>query len=399
MTPTVARNRILLILDTTHGQIGGTEQNTLRFAQALKTRGYAPIVVEVGKAILAKSEDSNGLEFLNIPTTDFDDVRLPVWKNLFAQTQPHIVIRSKTWAGCVNWRLDIVAAKSNATYLSWEHHPAVDPAIGYSAANTYSLTTNRTLKTRIKTYFRTQLHMRSVEKTVAVSHAVSTPLMQYYPVPSNKVDVIYPGVDFSYFTHIGSARKELRTAWGIPESAIVIGSLGRLVAHKGNDFTLKVMAELLRKDPSLNIWCVIAGKGGDLQRLQSLADELGITERVCFPGWQESAPKAWSAIDLFLMPSADEGLGMTLIEAAACGCLPLGAAIGGMKEILRDPLNDYALPAQDLEAWVTMASTLIEETSGQRLARQQLIYSDLHKRFEATQQWNLMVNWVSAHAH
>ena len=383
----MTHHRILLILETIHGQIGGTEQNTLRFAQALLARGHQPIVVEVGSKILSKSDDAKGLELFNVPANKFEEITIGVWHNLIQETQPQIIIRSKTWVGSVNWKLDLVAYLADAQYLGWEHHPATKP-----------VNDNVKIKTQIKRFIRKWLHARAVKRSVAVSNAVRDPLIEFFPVPPSKIDLIYPGVDFTLFEHIDSARVELRAVWSIPQSAFVIGSLGRLVAHKGNDFTLRVMAELLRRSPELDVWCVLAGRGPDLARLQKLAEEFGIAERVRFPGWQESAPKAWSALDLFLMPSSDEGLGMTLIEAAACGCLPLGAAVGGMKEILSGPLKTYSLPPLDTDAWVTMVAGLIAQTPLQRKQEHEAVYKDLRSRFDASDQWNLMVDWVEAQA-
>ncbi|RYY03001.1 MAG: glycosyltransferase [Gammaproteobacteria bacterium] len=381
----MTHHRILLILETIHGQIGGTEQNTLRFAQALLERGHHPTIVEVGSKILSKSDDARGLELFNVPATKFEDVTIKEWRNLIKETRPQIIIRSKTWVGCVNWKLDLVAYLADAQYLGWEHHPANEP-----------VNDNVKIKTQIKRFIRKWLHARAVKRSVAVSNAVRDPLIEFFPVPASKIDLIYPGVDFAIFKHTGRAREELRAVWGIPQSAFVIGSLGRLVAHKGNDFTLRVMAELLKKNPELDVWCVLAGRGPDLARLQKLAEEFGIIERVCFPGWQESAPKAWNALDLFLMPSSDEGLGMTLIEAAACGCMPLGAAVGGMKEILSGPLITYSLPPVDTDAWATAVARVISLTSLQRKQEHEIVYDDLRRRFDASIQWNLMVDWVEA---
>lgn len=386
---------ILLILDTHHGQIGGTEQNTLRFAQTLRQRGYNPIVVEVGQAILAKTIDSSGLNLINIPINGFSDISLQTWKKLLQEHKPSAVVRSKTWVGCLNSKLDAAMLTSGITYLSWEHHPSLaEQAIKLEASR--NPLHPKALKLRIKRALRLQLHMRGAKRTVAVSNAVRNPLIEFYPAPAHKVDLIYPGVDFTFFKHNDSARKQLRKEWGVPETAFVIGSLGRLAPHKGNDFTLKIMAEMLRQNPDVDIWCVIAGKGPDLSRLEGIAKTLGINERVKFAGWQENAANAWSAIDVFLMPSSDEGLGMTLIEAAASGCIPIAARVGGMQEILCGQLDKYLCSPNDIDEWVKITSSLISPS--ERLKQQQIIYQEVRKRFDANTQWNLMVDWLENHA-
>lgn len=384
------RKCVLLVLDTSHGQMGGTEQNTLHFAQALAGRGYESILLEVGQAILHKSPASLGLTLLNIPTEHFSDIGMSQWRDIIKKTQPIVVMRSKTWIGCINWRLDLVVSISKIPYLSWEHHPAALVRKGLS---------DKALRNplQLKRYIRNQLHLKAVRHSVAVSNAVKDPLVQGFSVPESKVDVIYPGVDFDRFSYDDSARKEIRADWNIPETAFVIGSIGRLVAHKGNDFTLNIMAALRKQDQNTDVWCVIAGKGPDLARLQTLADTLGISDRVRFPGWQKSASRSFSALDVFLMPSADEGLGMTLIEAVACGCLPVGAAIGGMTEILCGPLKRYSLPPADICVWVQAISELLVLPPPERTDLHQQAYSHLRRRFDAKTQWQLMVDWQETH--
>ena len=392
MSNPITNKCILLIVDTTHGQIGGTEQNTLRFAQSLLKRGYAPIMIEVGLPLLAKSTDSTGLQLIHISANSFGDVGWKTWRKLLDNLQPGVVVRSKTWVGCINSKLDAAMAVSKITYLSWEHHPSLpNHAIRLKNEKLHAFHP-RNIKRQLKRTVRLQLHMKSAKQTVAVSRAVREPLIEHYPVSAKKVGIIYPGVDFDFFQHSSEARKQLRQQWNIPQSAFVIGSLGRLAPHKGNDFTLEIMAKLLEQNSELNIWCVIAGNGDDLLRLQELAEKLNIAERVRFPGWQEDAPKAWSTIDVFLMPSSDEGLGMTLIEATASGCIPIAAKVGGMQEILCGQLDKSLCRPNDIEDWVKLTSSLI--CPSERSKQHQVIYQNLRKRFDAGTQWNRMVDWV-----
>lgn len=392
MSNPITNKCILLVVDATHGQIGGTEQNTLRFAQALLKRGYLPIVIEVGLPLLAKSADSTGLQIITIAGDGFSGIGWKAWRTLLANLQPAVVIRSKTWVGCINSKLDAVMAASNIIYLSWEHHPSLPKnAIRLNNEELHAFHPTN-IKMQLKGAARLQLHMRSAKRTVAVSRAVREPLIAHYPVSAKKVGIIYPGIDFDFFQHSSEARKQLRQQWDIPEAAFVIGSLGRLAPHKGNDFMLEIMAKIVESNSELDIWCVIAGSGDDLNRLQALAEKLNITERVRFPGWQEDAPKAWSTIDVFLMPSSDEGLGITLIEAAASGCIPVAAKAGGMQEILCGQLDQYLCLPNDIDAWIKLISGLISPDA--RSKQHHVIYQDLRKRFDAATQWNCMVDWV-----
>lgn len=378
-------NRLIaIIMDTTSGLIGGTEQNTLSFAQCLRKRGYQPLLVEVGKPVLEASSLAHDMSVICISCPHFGHLPKATWRDFLKKYRPQLIIRSKNWSGSTNLHMDFLVTLAQVPYLSWEHHTAFDPRPYWK----------KTLKAQVRARLLSWFHMRSVKRTLAVSHAVRDPLVAFFPVSPTSVDVIYPGVDFNYFAHKSIARKNLRADWGVPDSAFVIGSLGRLVAHKGNDFTLQLAADLMHKIPNLNLWCVIAGKGPDLERLENLAAELGIKERVCFPGWQESAPNTWSALDLFIMPSADEGLGMTLIEAIACGCLSVGATTGGMKEILTGTLTEYGLASLDKNLWCEKILSIAQATPQERSIKQTAAYDDVKRRFSADTQWNAMVDWM-----
>lgn len=383
---------ILLVLSTDHGQLGGTERNTVLLAQALGKQGFEPVIVQVGLPILAEYIDATGPTLRHVPARSFSDVSLQEWNALLEEYRPSIVIRSKCWVGCINWRLDIAVRRFGAVYLGWEHHLAVDPHYDVTGV------AKHTFASRLRYALRIGLHARAVRRSVAVSTAVRDPLVRYYRFRSDRVDIIYPGVDFREFTFDPIARQELRNAWDIPQAGYVIGSLGRLVPHKGNDILLRLFAAIWRRNPTYDLWCAIAGRGPDLPRLQALASELGIGHRVRFPGWQLSAPRAWSAIDLFIMPSLEEGLGVTLIESIACGCLALSSALGGMQEVLFDSLEEYALPPGDHEAWLTAVQRVLAMSTQQRALRQQEAYRAVYKRFNADSQWTAMVDWVRLHS-
>lgn len=383
---------ILLILSTDHGQLGGTERDTVRLAQELGRQGFQPIIVEVGLPILDEFIDTPGPTLRYLPAKRFSDVSQREWKALLKEYRPSIVIRSKCWVGCINWRLDIAVRRFGAVYLGWEQHLADDPHFAVTRA------TKPTLASRLRYALRMRLHARAVRRSVAISTAVRDPLVRFYPFRSDRVDVIYPGVDFQEFTFDPIARQEMRRAWHIPQDSYVIGSLGRLVPHKGNDVLLRLFAAIRQRNPTRDLWCVIAGRGPDLPRLQAMASELGIDERVRFPGWQESAPRAWSAIDLFIMPSLEEGLGLALIEAIACGCLAFSAALGGMREVLFGPLEEYALPPGDDEAWLAAVESVLAMSTQERALRQQEAYRAVYNRFNADSQWTAMVDWVRLHS-
>ncbi|OAN16813.1 glycosyltransferase [Photobacterium jeanii] len=139
--------------------------------------------------------------------------------------------------------------------------------------------------------------------------------------------VILNGIDTEYFSP-GSrllARQDLQ----LPLDKILIGCAGRLVHEKGIDNALHALASL----PN-NHHLVIAGQGDKLDELQSLAQHLQLEHRVHWLGYCDQMRLFYRALDLFTMPSRQEGLPLALLEAQACGKSVVATQIGGIPDLL-----------------------------------------------------------------
>lgn len=377
---------VMMVLATGHGQVGGTERNALELAKVLGGRGVKVVVLEVGRRLLAPHGAETGATFGFVAADSFGDVTTEEWQQQFARYAPDIILRTKGWFGSQNRALDLVALLHKAEYLSWEHHPS-----------THEWATRRVgLLNTLKATVRELLHRHAVRQTLAISRAVREPLLRLQGFSPTRVDMIYPGVDFTTFVHSDEARLALRAAWGVPSDAFVVGYLGRLVPHKRVDVVLNAFAGLIVRRPDTPLWCVVAGTGPAQDDLTRLADRLGINARVRFVGRQERAPHALSTIDLFLMPSTDEGLGLTLIEAAGSSCLVIASNDGGMQEVMDGDLLEYQVaPDGGVSAWVQACDRLLAN-SPEHLERLRVEFREhLLRKFDACRQWNATADWVA----
>ena len=120
---------------------------------------------------------------------------------------------------------------------------------------------------------------------------------------------------------------------------------GRLVHQKGFDVLLRAFASSAFRG---SYRLVIAGEGPDLGALQALATELGIAERVLFPGFQKN-PWAWMRqCDLYLLSSRWEGCPNALAEALACGAPVLATDCRfGPPELIRHARDGWLVPPED----------------------------------------------------
>lgn len=111
-------------------------------------------------------------------------------------------------------------------------------------------------------------------------------------------------------------REALRQAWGVPEDAMLIGTLGRVEQSKGHELLLDAAQPLLAEG---GVRLAIVGGGRDWQRLRRRADP-----RVIMPGFVDQPADCLAAFDLFVSAAHSEPFGLVFLEAMAAG-LPIVA--------------------------------------------------------------------------
>lgn len=154
--------------------------------------------------------------------------------------------------------------------------------------------------------------------------------------------VVLNGVDTDRFAAATlAARAAARAAQGLPADRRVIGVAARLERVKGVDLAIAAMAGL----PGDAILAV-AGAGGEAAALRAQALALGLGDRVRFLGLLDDMPGFYAALDLYCLPSRNEGLPLALLEAQSCGLPVVAAAVGGVPAAV-DPASGALVTAED----------------------------------------------------
>ena len=178
------------------------------------------------------------------------------------------------------------------------------------------------LKKKVKlllSYFTAQI--------IAVSEAVKDHYIQEVKIKANKIKVIHNGVDLQRFAFRGYQPIDLNNTI----KAVVVA---RLEEVKGHRYLIAAMPQIIQKYPNFTLNVVGGGSLG--KDLSEQAKQLKIEEKVIFWGMQFKPEEILPQMDLFILPSLWEGLGIVLLEAQAVGLPVLSSSIPGTKEVVID---------------------------------------------------------------
>jgi glycosyltransferase involved in cell wall biosynthesis len=161
--------------------------------------------------------------------------------------------------------------------------------------------------------------------------------------PADRVQVIYNGIDPGH-RPTSTERLTARAALGVPESALVTGTVGRLDPVKNLHVFLRAHALLLETHPEAR--AVIVGDGPERAALAAQAAELGIADSVMFTGYRSDARALMAAFDVYVNSSTYEGVSLTILEAMAATLPVIATPVGGNPEVVIDRETGYLVPGQ-----------------------------------------------------
>jgi glycosyltransferase involved in cell wall biosynthesis len=174
---------------------------------------------------------------------------------------------------------------------------------------------------------------RFADHLIAVSEAVKSHLIRQ-GIESEKISVIYPGVDPAEFSPAGKS-SEIRHELGIPQDAILVGVVAHLSSKKGHAVLLEAAAKAARS--GCECFYLFAGDGTERARLTELAEQLGLARKVVFAGFRRDIRDVIEAMDIVVQPSIEgEGLPASLLQAMSLEKPVIASRLSGIPEIVED---------------------------------------------------------------
>jgi len=165
--------------------------------------------------------------------------------------------------------------------------------------------------------------------------------------PGEKIRRTPNFIDFSVFGPVTAEQKEhLKKKLGVRTKINVVFS-GRFIQRKGINFLLEAWRKVT--DEVVDARLILLGDGPLVEEMRILAKKLGIWDSVDFRGHVQEVPDFLRAADIFVLPSLQEGMPNSLLEAMACGLAPVGTRIGGVVDIINGRENGILVEPSDVQ--------------------------------------------------
>jgi len=187
-------------------------------------------------------------------------------------------------------------------------------------------------------------------------HCVSTHIAKAAErLGAREVNVVPNGVDTAIFRPGDKYQLRKKLGYGLKDKIVV--STSRLTPKNGLDYLIKALA------PLGNVKLVIIGEGEQRKHLESLIQELKLSNRVFLPGAlpHQELPQYLAIADVFCRPSVNEGFGISFIESMACRIPTIGTAVGGITDIINHGENGILVPPEDTKVLSGVLKRVIED--------------------------------------
>lgn len=182
------------------------------------------------------------------------------------------------------------------------------------------------------------------DRIVAVSQGVKDDLLRYEHIAPSKIQVIYNGIDEER-CRSGTDPASKRAELGLPPDAVVVGVGVRLAEQKGISYLIQAFAQMAPQHPRLRL--LVVGDGPLRPRLQKLAEDLGVQDRVLFTGFRSDMGELLQTVDIYALPSLWEGHPLVLLEAMAAGTPVVATDIPGSREVIVPGQTGLLVPPRD----------------------------------------------------
>jgi L-malate glycosyltransferase len=179
-----------------------------------------------------------------------------------------------------------------------------------------------------------------IRGVLSVSQGVKDRLVRMYSYPTEKVEVVFNGVDAEHFVPASEeTRRALRRDLQIADDAVVVVSTARLDRTKRLERLIEAFGAVSTKRK--DIYLLLTGEGPERDRLERIGRSVDNCDNIRFLGYVADVSEALQASDIYILPSDEEAFGIALVEAMSCELVCVATKTVGPSEIIEDGVNGF----------------------------------------------------------
>ncbi len=314
-----------ILLLTSHFDTGGITSYVTTLSEGLRRAGHRVIVVSAGGDAVGVLEKA-GVRHVRV------DIRVK------SEAHPKIYWALSRLAALIRSEgIDIIHAQTRVTQVM---------------AFWLSRMTGKPFVSTCHGFFRPRWFRKVFpcwgQGVIAISRGVREHLIKDFKMDPGHVHLVPNGIDMSCYPFTDEVlRRQKCTQWSVDGSP-VLGIIARLSDVKGIDVLIRAMPSVKASFPGVCL--MIVGQGPQESSLRTLVHQLGLEKNVSFRSIVQSTADILPAFDVFVMPSLQEGLGLSVMEAMAAGIPVVASNVGGLPDLVKDGQTGFLTPAGDSAA-------------------------------------------------
>lgn len=288
-------------------------------------------------------------------------VAAPAGSEILAATAPVATTEPLPWRGDADvaaaWRLYRAIRRHGPDVVHLHSRRGADVwgLVGARLAGVPALITRRVDNPEPRWLAR--LKYGAAARVIAISDAIRQVLLEA-GVPPSRIVTVRSSVDAARFSG-PCDRDYFAAALGVPADARTIGVVAQLIPRKGHRYLLDILPPLLAADGRLYV--LFFGRGPLEASLREQVAAPQYHGRVRLAGFRDDLPRLLGCLDVLVHPADMEGLGVSLLQAAAAGVPIIATRAGGMPEAVADGHNGLLVPPGDRDALRHALQRLLED--------------------------------------
>lgn len=182
-----------------------------------------------------------------------------------------------------------------------------------------------------------KIGMEKADAVIAVSNYTKNIIMENYGIEPNKIKVVHNAINPDYFDQVISTPNILLDLKKQGKKIVLF--VGRITLQKGPDYLLRAAKKVLQFNQ--NVVFIMAGSGDMERQIIEMAASEGIADKFLFAGFLkgDDLKKAYTAADLFVLPSVSEPFGLSALESITLGTPTIVSKQSGIAEVIQNALK------------------------------------------------------------